>query len=174
MHDDGTRASGDYVVFEGSLHTVRVWKPIEYAELEVYGHQHPGEGWEGHQIGTEAPSWGYYLKKVQPEHLIEGQVNVITYGMWRGERMYVARFDAAGNVGLRGQVDTDLYYRTLHGEVSGVMSVDGTDAYWHIDVTVVREDVTDITHTYEDRPPVRLRRTDGLAGAAYSGQTSGD
>ncbi len=150
LHADGTRAWGRYVVFEGSLHTVRVWEAYQVAQLEVYAHQHPGEGWKVHEVGNEPPGWGYYLKEVPTEDLIEGQVRISTHGMWRGNRMCVAGFDGDGNIKLRGQVGYDLYKRALNGEEPGVISVDGTDAYWHLDVTVVREDVTDITYTYDD------------------------
>lgn len=156
MHADGTRASGEYAVFEGTLYTVLPLDTDGVAWLEVFGHQHPGEGWIARTREAEPPGWGYYLKAVPSKDLVEGSVEITTYGMWRGSRMWVGGFDADGNVLLRGQVDQDLYYRTLDGEEPGVVTVDGTDAYWFIDVTVAREVVTDVTHTYSTLD--RLRR----------------
>jgi hypothetical protein len=45
MHADGTRASGQYVVFEGSLFTVQPLSTDGVAWLEVFAQQHPGQGW---------------------------------------------------------------------------------------------------------------------------------
>lgn len=155
LHADGTRASDRYVVFEGSLHTLRDWDPYTVTHLEAYGREHPGTGWDPHESDILPAGWKYYTKEVRPEDLTEGQVRVTTHGMWRGWRMYMAAFDADGNVMLRGQVGKDLYHRALNGQEPGVISVDGTDAYWHIDLTVVREDVTDITYEYMNLRPVR-------------------
>lgn len=156
IHADGTRASGDYVVFEGTLSTMLPLDTDGVAWLEVFGHQHSGEGWIARTRGEEPEGWGYYLKGVPSEDLVEGSVEITTYGKWQGWRMGVAGFDADGNVHLRGQVDRNLDHRTLDGQEPGVIKVDGTDAYWSIDVTVTREAVTDITHTYSDLH--RLRR----------------
>lgn len=81
-------------------------------------------------------------------------MEISTYGMWRGKRMYVGYFDGDGNVWITGQVGKDLYTRALSGEESGVIKVDRTDAYWDIGLWVARENITDITYAYGDYPPV--------------------
>jgi hypothetical protein len=144
------------VVFEGSLFTVQPLSTDGVAWLEVFAQQHPGQGWIARTRGEEPEGWGYYLKGVPSEDLIEGSVNISTDGMWNGLRMYIDGFDTDGKVRLLGPANgTLLYDRTLNGEEPGVISV-GTNGYWDIDVTVTREVVIDIAYTYSNLD--RLRR----------------
>lgn len=147
IHADGTRTSGQYVVFEGSLFTVQPLSADGVAWLEVFAQEHPGQGWIARTRGEEPEGWGYYLKGVPSEDLVQGSVNISTDGSWNGLRMYVSGFDTDGNVRLFGPVPGTLYDRTLNGEEPGLISV-GASGYWDIDVTVTREVVTDIAYTY--------------------------